>query len=186
LSAIGVFARQPRFEGCLLGLIHGRQCNDDCSSGVAFGIVRTALQFGFFALRFPLSDFFVRRCLAVLYSLLYVSLRSSHLGTLLLDPLLDSVQVCSDFPIGCLRLAVDFTLECLHVVVDAGELDAKIFTTLIDAFAHNSSPSEGWFSCSNDKMMLAQRRERLTCSWVRKATSSVHVFKTNSKRLRGV
>ena len=33
--------------------------------------------------------------------------------------------------------AVDVRLQLLHLFVDARELDAKIFTKLIDAFAHD-------------------------------------------------
>jgi hypothetical protein len=38
------------------------------------------------------------------------------------------------------RFAVDFSLQLLHLFVDARELDAEIFTKLIDASAHDHSP----------------------------------------------
>jgi hypothetical protein len=57
----------------------------------------------------------------------------------LLDALLDAVQVSSDVLLGGSRFAVDFGLKRVHVVVDACELDAKIFAELIDAFAHDGN-----------------------------------------------
>jgi hypothetical protein len=42
------------------------------------------------------------------------------------------LQLCPHLLLDCLRLAVDFSLQLLHVVVDARDLDTKIFTKLID------------------------------------------------------
>jgi hypothetical protein len=50
------------------------------------------------------------------------------------------LQLCPRLLLDCLRLAVDFSLQLLHVIVDARDLDTKIFTKLIDAFAYDHSP----------------------------------------------
>ena len=128
----------------MLSLIHCGQCNDGGSYAVAFGVLRTALQLGFFALVFPLHDFFVAGRLEVINPLLDVGLCGFQLSAVLLDALFYGLQLCPHLPLGCLRLAVDFSLQLLHLFVDARELDAKIFTKLIDAFAHDRSPLQFW------------------------------------------
>src|SRR6476659_8658272 len=128
--AVGVLARQPGFERSLFRLIHGVERDDGCGCGVALGAVGPALQLQFFALGLPLGDFFLGGRLALFYPLFEVSLSGRHLRAILLHAVLDGVQMRPHVLLGGLLLAVDFLLQRLHLVVDAGELDAQIVTKL--------------------------------------------------------
>src|SRR5260370_35884975 len=85
LSGVGILARQPSFQRGLLGLVHRRDRDIDRCRRVTFGVVGAALQLAGFPLGLPLDDFVARDRLPLLRPVLYVSLRSLHLCTLLLD-----------------------------------------------------------------------------------------------------
>ena len=80
----------------MLGLVHGGQCHDGRSGGVAFGSFGAALQLGFFQLGLPLSDLLIGSRLALFGPLPDVGVRGFEFGAILRDAFLDAVQVKLD------------------------------------------------------------------------------------------
>ena len=121
----------------MIGLVHGGRSDDGRSGGVAFGGFGAAFQLGLFQLGLPLSDLLIGNRLALFAPLLDVGLRGCEFRMILCDAFLDAVQMNLDVLLSGSRLAVDFGLQRLHIVVNARELDAEIFAELINTFVHD-------------------------------------------------